>query len=146
MRFRVFGLRIGWVAATSAARKAAYERKFLPLFGKSEKRSKKEQCNEQLEIFTWNALRHFAISCWIEAGLPPKAVPSGAKARPIALFMDADRDQTQFLGAVGEALPGAAAMIVALVLGLLRGTSSECHRLFGVLTENLAHEFKQNFR
>lgn len=42
-------------------------RKFTPLFDEV-----------KVEKFTWHGLRHFAVSCWIEAGLTPKTVQTFA--------------------------------------------------------------------
>jgi integrase len=44
--------------------------------------------NEHVERFTWHALRHFAISCWIDAGLPPKAVQTFAGHSSLQVTMD----------------------------------------------------------
>ena len=38
--------------------------------------------------FNWHALRHFAISCWIEAGLDPKTVQTFAGHSSLAVTMD----------------------------------------------------------
>jgi integrase len=38
--------------------------------------------------FNWHALRHFAISCWIEAGLAPKTVQTFAGHSTLAVTMD----------------------------------------------------------
>src|SRR4051812_42179383 len=54
------------------------KRRFLPLFAKLKALWLEQRRNEPLETFTWHALRHFAISCWIEAGLPPKTVQTFA--------------------------------------------------------------------
>jgi integrase len=51
-------------------------------------RWKEERHNEPLETFNWHALRHFAISCWIEAGLPPKAVQTFAGHSSLQVTMD----------------------------------------------------------
>jgi integrase len=64
------------------------KRKFMPLFAKLEERWKKERRNEPVEIFTWHALRHFAISCWIDAGLPPKTVQTFAGHSSLQVTMD----------------------------------------------------------
>lgn len=37
--------------------------------------------------FNWHALRHFAVSCWIEAGLQPKAVQTFAGHSTLAMTM-----------------------------------------------------------
>jgi integrase len=64
------------------------KRKFSPLFVKLAAIWKRERRNEPLEAFTWHALRHFAISCWIEAGLPPKAVQTFAGHSSLQVTMD----------------------------------------------------------
>lgn len=64
------------------------KRKFLPLFARLEKKWKAERRNEPLEVFNWHALRHFAISCWIDAGLPPKAVQTFAGHSSLQVTMD----------------------------------------------------------
>jgi integrase len=38
--------------------------------------------------FTWHALRHFAVSCWIEAGLAPKTIQTHAGHASLAITMD----------------------------------------------------------
>jgi integrase len=38
--------------------------------------------------FNWHGLRHFAISCWIEAGLAPKTVQTFAGHASLAVTMD----------------------------------------------------------
>jgi len=64
------------------------KRKFLPLFAKLEAIWKQERRNEPLEVFTWHALRHFAVSCWIDAGLPPKTVQTFAGHSSLQVTMD----------------------------------------------------------
>jgi integrase len=49
---------------------------------------KQERRNEPLEVFTWRTLRHFAVSCWIDAGLPPKAVQTFAGHKSLQVSMD----------------------------------------------------------
>jgi integrase len=51
------------------------KRKFLPLFA-------------TVKRFNWHGLRHFAISCWIEAGLTPKAVQTFAGHASLQITMD----------------------------------------------------------
>lgn len=63
-------------------------RKFTPLFVKLREKWKEERVNEPLETFTWHALRHFAISCWVDAGLPPKAVQTFAGHSSLQVTMD----------------------------------------------------------
>ncbi len=38
--------------------------------------------------FNWHALRHFAVSCWIDADLPPKTVQTFAGHSTLAVTMD----------------------------------------------------------
>jgi integrase len=38
--------------------------------------------------FNWHALRHFAVSCWIEAGLAPKTVQTFAGHASLQITMD----------------------------------------------------------
>jgi integrase len=38
--------------------------------------------------FNWHALRHFAISCWIEADLKPKTVQTFAGHSSLQVTMD----------------------------------------------------------
>jgi integrase len=38
--------------------------------------------------FNWHALRHFAISCWIDAGLKPKTIQTFAGHATLAITMD----------------------------------------------------------
>jgi integrase len=64
------------------------KRHFLPLFARLELRWQEERRNEPLVTFNWHALRHFAISCWIEAGLPPKAVQTFAGHSSLQVTMD----------------------------------------------------------
>ena len=64
------------------------KRKFLPLFVALAAKWKEERRNEPLEVFTWHALRHFAISCWIDAGLPPKTVQTFAGHSSLQVTMD----------------------------------------------------------
>jgi integrase len=54
------------------------KRQFLPLF-------------DELPIvkpFNWHGLRHFAVSCWIEAGLAPKTVQTFAGHASLQVTMD----------------------------------------------------------
>jgi integrase len=64
------------------------KRKFYPLFERLTAKWKEERCNEPLELFNWHALRHFAISCWIDAGLPPKTVQTFAGHSSLQVTMD----------------------------------------------------------
>ena len=53
------------------------KRRFHPLFEKA-----------PVPRFNWHALRHFAVSCWIEAGLPPKTVQTFAGHASLQVTMD----------------------------------------------------------
>lgn len=63
-------------------------RRFLPLFDLLQIRWQEERRNEVVEVFNWHALRHFAISCWIDAGLPPKTVQTFAGHSSLQVTMD----------------------------------------------------------
>jgi integrase len=54
------------------------KRQFLPLFG----------LVPAVERFNWHGLRHFAVSCWIEAGLAPKTVQTFAGHASLQVTMD----------------------------------------------------------
>jgi integrase len=65
------------------------KRKFLPLF--DTRRETSQGTHEQSEAparFNWHALRHFAVSCWIEAGLSPKIVQTLAGHSSLQVTMD----------------------------------------------------------
>ncbi|MBS0248408.1 MAG: tyrosine-type recombinase/integrase [Proteobacteria bacterium] len=62
--------------------------KWKPLFKRLADRWEEERRNEQLAYFNWHALRHFAISCWIDAGLPPKTVQTFAGHASLQITMD----------------------------------------------------------
>lgn len=66
------------------------KRKFIPLFGKLAARHEKEPHihAKAPARFNWHALRHFAISTWIEAGLSPKAVQTFAGHSSLQVTMD----------------------------------------------------------
>lgn len=65
------------------------KRKFLPLFDLVEEKHKNEGVNEPPpERFNWHALRHFAVSCWIEADLKPKTVQTFAGHSSLQVTMD----------------------------------------------------------
>jgi integrase len=53
------------------------KRKFLPLVARLDDAR-----------FNWHALRHFAVSCWIEAGLAPKTVQTFAGHASLQITMD----------------------------------------------------------
>ena len=54
------------------------KRQFLPLF----------DLLPTVKRFNWHGLRHFAISCWIEAGLAPKTVQTFAGHASLQVTMD----------------------------------------------------------
>ena len=64
--------------------------KFYPLF---EKLAKLHKANPMAHLpapkrFTWHALRHFAVSCWIEQRLPPKTVQTFVGHATLQMTMD----------------------------------------------------------
>jgi integrase len=66
------------------------KRKFFPLFDEIAKRHNENPAEfpEVPERFNWHALRHFAISCWIEADLKPKTVQTFAGHSSLQVTMD----------------------------------------------------------
>jgi len=66
------------------------KRKFLPLFDVlAEKHRENPAEHPQAPArFNWHALRHFAVSCWIEAGLSPKTVQTFAGHSSLQVTMD----------------------------------------------------------
>jgi integrase len=65
------------------------KREFNPLFKKLENAHKKDPSNHpKIQRFNWHALRHFAVSCWIEAGLSPKTIQSYAGHSSLQVTMD----------------------------------------------------------
>ncbi|HEY1745797.1 MAG TPA: tyrosine-type recombinase/integrase [Xanthobacteraceae bacterium] len=66
------------------------KRKFAPLFKRlAEKHEADPQaCPEAPAAFNWHALRHFAVSCWIEADLSPKTVQTFAGHSSLQVTMD----------------------------------------------------------
>jgi len=69
---------------------AMVKRKFLPLFDKLKEQhaADPDKYPEPPIPFNWHALRHFAISCWIEAGLSPKTVQTFAGHSSLQMTMD----------------------------------------------------------
>ncbi|HEV2545923.1 MAG TPA: tyrosine-type recombinase/integrase [Stellaceae bacterium] len=59
------------------------KRRFLPLFD-----ADPVNAPTPLVRFTWHGLRHFAVSCWIEAGLAPKTVQTFAGHASLQITMD----------------------------------------------------------
>ena len=60
------------------------KRRFHPLFNKVNM----ERQGEPVRRFNWHALRHFAVSCWIEAGFSPKTVQTFAGHASLQVTMD----------------------------------------------------------
>lgn len=61
------------------------KREFRPLMKTVAEKAKKE--GRKFKPFNWHALRHFAISLWIEAGLQPKTIQTFAGHSTLALTM-----------------------------------------------------------
>lgn len=66
------------------------KRHFLPLFDKLAELHKEEPTKHPPapERFNWHALRHFAVSLWIEAGLAPKTIQTFAGHSSLQVTMD----------------------------------------------------------
>jgi integrase len=66
------------------------KRRFLPLFVTLEAAHKDDPTNlsPPPRRFNWHALRHFAVSCWIEAGFAPKTVQTFAGHASLQVTMD----------------------------------------------------------
>jgi integrase len=66
------------------------KRQFLPLFGRLELAHKDDPAKFPAlsQRFNWHGLRHFAVSCWIEAGLTPKTVQTFAGHASLQVTMD----------------------------------------------------------
>jgi integrase len=66
------------------------KRQFLPLFEKLEAAHNEDPATIPVPLrrFNWHALRHFAVSCWIEAGLTPKTVQTFAGHASLQVTMD----------------------------------------------------------
>lgn len=66
------------------------KRRFYPLFDRLADLHAKSPVQHPAppERFNWHALRHFAISCWIEAGLAPKAVQTFAGHSSLQVTLD----------------------------------------------------------
>lgn len=82
----VFPNRRGWYTSHDNMIK----RKFLPLFDLLAERHQQDPAHhpEPPARFNWHALRHFAVSCWIEAGLSPKTVQTFAGHSSLQVTMD----------------------------------------------------------
>jgi integrase len=66
------------------------KRQFLPLLDTLETAHKNDPASNPVSPrrFNWHALRHFAVSCWIEAGLAPKTVQTFAGHASLQITMD----------------------------------------------------------
>jgi integrase len=65
------------------------QRQFFPIFDRLEAKHRADPANHRaVTQFRWHALRHFAISSWIEAGLAPKVVQKYAGHSSLAVTMD----------------------------------------------------------
>lgn len=66
------------------------KRRFLPLFDALDAAHKDDPTNSPPppSRFNWHALRHFAVSCWIEAGFAPKTVQTFAGHASLQVTMD----------------------------------------------------------
>jgi integrase len=66
------------------------KRHFRPLFDKLEAACNDDSTNfpPPPRRFNWHALRHFAVSCWIEAGFTPKTVQTFAGHASLQVTMD----------------------------------------------------------
>jgi len=66
------------------------KRRFLKLFDALEAAHKDDPTNSPAppSRFNWHALRHFAVSCWIEAGFAPKTVQTFAGHASLQITMD----------------------------------------------------------
>jgi len=81
----VFPSRRGWYSDHSHMVK----RRFLPLFEALAERHRLDPSQPAAPVrFNWHALRHFAVSCWIEAGLNPKTVQTFAGHSSLQVTMD----------------------------------------------------------
>jgi integrase len=66
------------------------KRDFDPLFAHLAELHRKNPNDHSIPPFrfNWHALRHFAISCWIDAGLKPKTIQTFAGHATLAITMD----------------------------------------------------------
>lgn len=66
------------------------KRRFFPIFEKLEGAHKDDptDLSSPTRRFNWHALRHFAVSCWIEAGFAPKTVQTFAGHASLQVTMD----------------------------------------------------------
>jgi integrase len=82
-----------FIFACKTGRWLAYQsmltRRFFPLFDRvGEKHASDPDKYPKPERCTWHALRHFAISTWIEVGLSPKAIQTFAGHSTLQMTMD----------------------------------------------------------
>jgi integrase len=65
------------------------KRQFLPLFDVAADKHQEDPAKHPVvERFNWHALRHYAVSTWIEAGLAPKTVQTFAGHSSLQVTMD----------------------------------------------------------
>ena len=66
------------------------KRRFRPLFDTLAVAHKNDPANfpPPPRRFNWHALRHFAVSCWIEAGMTPKTVQTFAGHASLQITID----------------------------------------------------------
>ena len=65
------------------------KRHFQPLFETLEVAHRNDPANfPPPRRFNWHGVRHFAVSCWIEAGLAPKTVQTFAGHASLQVTMD----------------------------------------------------------
>lgn len=65
------------------------QRQFFPIFDRLDAKHEADpRSHPAVKRFRWHALRHFAISSWIEAGLAPKVVQKYAGHSSLAVTMD----------------------------------------------------------
>lgn len=65
------------------------KRQFLPLFATAATKHQEDPAaHPAVERFNWHALRHYAVSTWIEAGLAPKTVQTFAGHSSLQITMD----------------------------------------------------------
>jgi len=66
------------------------KRQFLPLFDTLQAAHRNDPANIPVppRRFNWHGLRHFAVSCWIEAGLAPKTIQTFAGHASLQVTMD----------------------------------------------------------
>lgn len=65
-------------------------KRFKPLFTamRDQHAADPSNCPKPPAPFNWHALRHFAVSCWIEAGLSPKTVQTFAGHSSLEMTTD----------------------------------------------------------